>query len=301
MFTITRAGAGAASLLLIGGASMLHPSRRAPVRGYTYTIHVTMSPRGAAAGAMGAMATQDWTARATSANGRGRMDITAGEAAGSWATGDYLLFDSTEFIVVHPATRQFIAVPADLASRSFDQMKANGVDVSISGVTAAMQPVSGSDSDVVAGVRTQHYKLHVTYTLGLSAGAMQQSVATQLTSDMWVANVAGLPANPFLRASSSMGVGLMHDITLKVDSVEMPMRGMMPLRSVTVTEVSGAMPASLVTEQRVEVSDLSPATVDDALFYLPQGFTAGTVPGLPLAGGDSAGSKWRRPPGAEKR
>lgn len=258
-----------------------------------------MAPRGEVGAEMGAAATQDWTAKATAANGRGRLDILKGQAAGMWAAGDYLLFDSTEFVIVHPTTRQFIAIPADLASRSFEQMKANGVDIAISGVTAAMQPVAGPDSSI-AGYPTKHYQLNLTYSLDMSLGTLQQSVSTKVTSDMWMARVAALPPNPFLRASAMQGSGLMREITREVDSVTKPIRGMIPLRSVTVTELTGAMPTSLTTEQRVEVSDLAPAELNDDLLYLPPDFTAGTLPGLTTAPGDSVAARWRRPAGGGK-
>jgi len=302
MLASNRARVSALSLLLVGGAGsgFARPAHRAPVHGFTYTIHVSTTPRGDAGAEMGAAAMQDWTARATAANGRGRLDMVNGQAAGMWSAGDYLLFDSTEFVIVHPTTKQFIAIPSDLASRSLEQMKANGVDISLTGVTGSMQPVAGPDSSV-AGFPTKHYKLDMTYSLGMSMGTLQQSISTKVTSDIWVARVADLPANPFLRASSMQGAGLMQEITRTLDSIAKPIKGMIPLRSVTVTELSGAAPTAFATEQRVEVSDLAPADVNDDLLYLPADFTAGTLPGLTNVPGDSVVAKWRRPAGGGKR
>lgn len=298
MFTRRHLARRAAPLLLIGAAAAgARPPHRGavPLEGLRYTLHVSMAPRAGGGLPLG-MGNQDWTGMVVAANGRGRVDVTAGQAPGMWAVGDYLLFDSTEFVIVHPASREFVSVPADIATRSFEQMKANGIDVSVTGVSAALEPVAGMDS--VAGRPAQHYKLMVKYALGMSAGAMQQSVQTQVTSDMWVARVPGMFESPFLRMSSSLGRGLMGEITAKVDSVVKPLTGSLPLRSVTVTQLSGALPTTVETEQRVEVSNLAPAAVNDSLLVLPQGFTAGTLPGASAPEPDSSGAKWRRPPRA---
>jgi hypothetical protein len=216
-----------------------------------------------------------------------------------WAAGDYLLFDSTEFVIVRPTSKQFIAVPADIATRGLEQMKANGIDVNVSAVGASLRPLAGDET--VAGHRTRHYELTVNYTLGLGMGTMQQSVHSKVTSDLWVAEVPSMQPSPFLRITSSLGAGIMGEISAKVDSVVTPLGDATLLRSVTVTQLSGAMPMPVEMEQRVEVSDLTPAAVDDSLLVLPQGFTAGTLPGSNAPAPDSTGAKWRRLPGGSMK
>ena len=59
------------------------------------------------------------------------MDIVEGGVETLFGKGDYLLFDSTDVIVVHPSTHDFVAIPRDIASRSMGRLEAMGLRIAI--------------------------------------------------------------------------------------------------------------------------------------------------------------------------
>ena len=73
--------------------------------GIGYTIHVTSTPH-AGSGGSGVLAggAQNYVGRAVFAVNRGRMDIVDGAVESLFSKGDYVLFDSTDLVIVHPAS-----------------------------------------------------------------------------------------------------------------------------------------------------------------------------------------------------
>src|SRR5207247_5911050 len=95
--------------MLFGVAAIPHT---ATVPGLGYTMRV--SSRGAAGrgnGLSGIGGMWNWSGTAMFAAGRGRLDIIEGGAKGVFGRGDYLLFDSTDFIVVRPAPTDYAGLP----------------------------------------------------------------------------------------------------------------------------------------------------------------------------------------------
>src|SRR4051812_705661 len=93
----------------LGGQTPRH-GRALP--GYAYTVRITggQSAHGAA-GAPPTGGDQNYTGRAVAAAARGRLDIIEGSADELFQQGDYLLFDTVDVIIVHPAKQEFIPVP----------------------------------------------------------------------------------------------------------------------------------------------------------------------------------------------
>ena len=56
----------------------------------------------------GGPGSQSYVAHASVLGARGRMDVVEGGVPDLFTKGDYLLFDSSEVVIVHPATQQFV-------------------------------------------------------------------------------------------------------------------------------------------------------------------------------------------------
>src|SRR4051812_6236280 len=75
-------------------------STRAP--GFTYTLTVTAESPASRPGITGGAGSQNYVGNASVLGSRGRLDIVDGGIPELFAKGDYLLFDSTEVVIVHP-------------------------------------------------------------------------------------------------------------------------------------------------------------------------------------------------------
>src|SRR5947208_3253589 len=104
----------AASVLTI--TAFAHARRIVPGLAYTLRSSSTSS------NPMGAGMNEAWSANVVYAAGRGRMDMLEGSRSQIFTAGDYVLFDSAEAIVVHPATKTFSMFPTNMASRSAEMM-----------------------------------------------------------------------------------------------------------------------------------------------------------------------------------
>jgi hypothetical protein len=87
------------------------------IPGVAYTLHETSVGLQARNGGDTA-----WTAHVEWAAARGRMDIVDGGQEPMFAKGDYLLFDSTTYIIVHPAAKTFSTAPDTSAKNASPQV-----------------------------------------------------------------------------------------------------------------------------------------------------------------------------------
>src|SRR5665213_2485037 len=100
------------------------PQRARTIPGVSYTIRVGGPPR-VGSGMIAALAapTAHYVANAVFASGRGRLDIVDGGVESVFAKGDYVLFDSTDLVIVHPATHEFVSLPHDVTNDNVSQMQ----------------------------------------------------------------------------------------------------------------------------------------------------------------------------------
>jgi hypothetical protein len=291
---------GAIVALSVGASSvaLAQGGPRERLSGVAYTIHVTSTPRGASsqAGAMVGTA-QDYLGRAVFAADRGRMDIVDGMVEPLFTKGDYILFDSTDLVIVHPASRSYAPLPHDVAGQTMERLQAIGVKMTIAAEKVVLDSLGLGDT--VAGIPTSHYRMTTAFTMSVDAGVAQQRLATESVTDYWVASVPGLPRNPLLRANGLSGpsamTGMFKSISLKVDSVAKRMGSAVALRTSTVSRLIDGQGANTMTEQSSDVSRIESRVVDDSLLVLPADYKPTALLGVDAIS-DDAGAKWRVPP-----
>jgi hypothetical protein len=281
------------------GASSLVVAQVAPrgrLTGVAYTIHVTSTPHGGLGAAMAGSA-QNYLGRAVFAANRGRMDIVEGGVESLFAKGDYILFDSTDLVIVHPASKVFVQLPHDVAGQTMERLESIGVKMTIANEKVAFDSLGVGDT--VAGIPTSHYRMTTAFTMSVDAGIVQQRLATESITDYWVAPVPGLPQNPLLRANGLSGpsamTGMFKSISQKVDSAAKRMGSTIALRTTTVSRLIDGQGVNSMTEQGSDVSSIESREVDDSLLVLPPGYKPSPL-GAEQAVADDAGAKWRIPP-----
>jgi hypothetical protein len=270
------------------GAQVSRPAAGAP--GYSYTVTVRATTNGARAALPGApVAGEGYAARALVTGNRGRLDIIEGRADSVFAKGDYLLFDSTDVIIVHPSTKVFVPLDREASSRALEGLEAMGFQITVSDEKVTLDSLGASDT--VAGVPTKHYRLTVAFNMSMDAGVMQQRLGSENVTDYWVAQVPGLPANPLLRSNGFAGsamTGMLKGLSARVDSVAARMGNTVALRTSGRMRVITGPGQELQTQQTSEVSDLRRRDVDRTALVLPADYKS-AIDGAP----PSAADKWR--------
>ena len=284
------------------GTSSLIAGQVAPrgrLAGVAYTIHVTSTPHGGS-GAAGALvgSAQNYRGRAVFAANRGRMDILEGGVESLFGKGDYILFDSTDLVIVHPATKAFVQLPHDAAGQTLERLESIGVKMNIADEKVAFDSLGIGDT--IAGIPTSHYRMTTAFTMSVDAGFVQQRLATESITDYWVASVPGLPGNPLLRANGLSGAsamtGLFKSISQKVDLAAKRMGSAIALKTTTVSRLIDGQGMNSMTEQSSDVSSIEPRDVDDSLLVLPADYKLSPLSGAEQSLTSDAGAKWRIPP-----
>jgi hypothetical protein len=289
--------------LFVGASSLAlgQVAQRERLSGVGYVIRVTSAPHGGS-GAAGAMAgsAQNYLGHAVFAANRGRMDIVEGGVESLFSKGDYILFDSTDLVIVHPASKAFVQLPRDAAGQTMERLESIGVKMNIADEKVALDSLGVGDT--IAGILTSHYRMTMAFTMSVDAGIVQQRLATESITDYWVASVPGLPRNPLLRANGLSGpsavTGMFKSISLKVDSAAKRMGSAIALRTTTVSRLIDGQGTNTMTEQASDVSSIEPREVDDSLLVLPPDYKQRSLSGVDETVSDDAGAKWRIPPRA---
>jgi hypothetical protein len=267
------------------------------IPGIGYTIRATAGePSGG--GAMAMPGAQNYTGHAMFAANRGRMDITDGGVESLFTKGDYILFDSTDLIIVHPATKDFVSLPFDVANQGLQRLQALGVKFTIKDVKVTLDSIGAGDT--VAGYATRHFRMTTAFNMSIDAGFTQTGLGTESVTDYWVAVVPGLPGNPLLRANGlsapgEVANGMFRQVSSKVDSAAKRLGSGVALRTTTLSRMNQGPGTSATTQQTSEVSDIHHQDVDENLLILPEGYKAGSIPGLTEPDA-KAGVKWRTRP-----
>jgi hypothetical protein len=272
---------------------------RARLTGVAYTIHVASTPHGASgAASMMASSAQNYIGHAVFAASRGRMDIVEGGVESVLGKGDYVLFDSTDLVIVHPANKSFVALPHDVAGQTIERLQSIGVRMGIADDKVTMDSLGASDT--VAGVPTTHFRMTTAFTISVDAGFVQQRLATESTTDYWVALLPGLPRNPLLSANGLSGpsamTGMFKSISAKVDSAAKRMGSAVALKTSTTSRLIDAQGSSTTVEQTSNVSNIERVDVDDATLVLPPDYKAVGFAGAAEGITEDPGAKWRLPP-----
>ncbi|HTR76524.1 MAG TPA: hypothetical protein VMH39_00365, partial [Gemmatimonadaceae bacterium] len=187
-----------------GGA----PRTTAP--GLTYTVHCTIpntTSRVDTGDGHPIEVPADWTATVTWANGRGRIDF-ANSFGGIFniLKDDYILFDSTEFIVVQPHQHRFYPTgPVGLLAAYF--LPGPGPDTA-GRYDSLRVSVESLPPAKIADRATRHYQITTRYTHVTHApGQGPEVFETTDVADYWLADTGVVPPNPFLAFVVRMDLG----------------------------------------------------------------------------------------------
>jgi len=199
----------------------------------------------------------------------GRLDVDeASKEQGAAADkGAYFLYDPTSMMIVSPTDKQILKI-------SFEDLD-QGISAPASNVPSARMSIS----DVVVsveelgpgapmfGMSTKKYQITSDYELA----SADRSSTEHVVRDVWVADEKKGLANPFVRmgqlrtaAGSSSG-----ELLKKTAEAERTMGRGIVLR--TVTSTTSMLSRTEVTQSvtTMEVTDLQPAEIDDALLTTP--------------------------------
>jgi hypothetical protein len=185
------------------GRTALRPGT---VPGVTYMIHYLVPNTTTSIDTGGGHVVEvpwEWTGRVVWANGRGRMDVIDGGYPGNFgffiAKGDYVLFDSTDFVVVQPRMSRFFTVaPIDLLVRALLASGTPDTAGQFGGLIVSLDSLASTD--VVAGRPTKHYQVKALYThVRHEEARAPEPFATTVITDYWLADARDLPPNPFMQ------------------------------------------------------------------------------------------------------
>lgn len=248
----------------------------------------------------------EWTADVIVAGGRGRLDVTHGEAPGL-TIGDYVLFDATGFIVVHPAKNESVIALPDAQSLNAT-LEAAGMRTVIDSVTSS---VDSAGSDVVNGRKTTLWQTRLSYrtitefvNVPSDVDLPAMRATTTMTNRYWfgepeASNVAvpifgmAIVSSPFAKMMSSLvGPLAAAQMSLAAQLPRLPM-----VKSISVVETEGTGRHSRI-EWVSEQSAWRPERIAPQHLTIPADFRL-LINGQPAhTAADSAQLKhWQTPPG----
>ena len=272
-FAVIVAAATPLAAQTAGGAK--HP-------GVEFEMKATISASGAMSGMMSAMG-PGYSAHGVAAGTRMRIDIVDGAFPPIAGKGDYVLFDTSGITVVHPATKEFVPIPKDFASKTLDQMQARGMSITIGDIAVTFDSLPGIDT--IAGFPTRHFKLTAGYTLTMDGMGTSQQMKSSGTTEYWMATIPGLASSPLQQtgqmgggnqALGSASSGPFKEIAVRSDSLIRRMTGT-AVRTRTMTNSDTGMGA-MGLEIASEMTSVRQASIADSMFVVPSDYTRGASP-----------------------
>ena len=96
--------------------------------------------------------------------------------------------------------------------------------------------------DTISTFPTTRFRLTLAFNMELTMGLMATRVGSEAVTDYWVATIPGMAPNPLLQSngmSSGGGVpGMLHALSLRVDSAAARMGRTIVLRSTSTTRIN---------------------------------------------------------------
>jgi len=269
----------------------------ASIPGFTYTLTATSDSPAARPGVTGGPGSLSYVAHASVLGARGRMDVADGGVADLFAKGDYLLFDSSEVVIVHPAKQEFVLLTQQTMAAA-GQLDTAGFTMTLSDEKVAVDSIGPGDT--ISTYPTTRYRLTLAFNMDVNMAMMRMRVGSEAVTDYWVATIPGMAPNPMLRSNGVSGgvPGMLKGLSLRVDSAAKRMGRAVVLRSSSTTRINGGPGRVTESHTSAVVSDLKRAPVDKSLLVVPIQFRVAPLPGLPADSlGD--GAKWKVPPPSE--
>jgi hypothetical protein len=290
----------ASATAIVTLASATWPPSAVP--GIGYTIRVSSRPRGGRQGGVLPVGPSNWnwTGNVVVTGGRGRVDIAEGGAQGLFGEGDFMLFDATDFLIVRPGSKEYIALPGSGLGGGLEMLRAMpNLRVEVGDLKVAVDKIGTGDT--IAGYSTQHYRITTGYIVSIDAAFIQQAMALESTTDYWMASVDGLSTGPFLKFFTgviSLG-GIVREVGPKIDSAVARMGNVSPLKATTVTTITDGRGGISESEASIVASAIKRRDVDPSLLVLPDEYQPAKTGIAQLLGGTTkgdAGAKWKAKP-----
>jgi hypothetical protein len=276
------------SALFVAGLSgafvMSANSHTERVEGLTYEARVVVSAQGSIPPFSGDTSQRDdFTVRVTYANGKGRVDAVKGLA---WEAGDYVLFDSSQILVVHGGTKTFDEMSTEaFLRRAIPDM--SFIVRNTKSTIETIQPRLMLGDQSVSHVRLR--QLFLTYfdedDPDVTSDDELADMTTENVIDYWLADIEGLPAGaqspaidpPALVAGSAWTYWSRRQ---QLANSLLP-RGKVAVRIVLNSKM--AIPAankSLTLTDTTYLSQFRRVDVDVDRLSVPRGFSRAPVPDL---------------------
>jgi hypothetical protein len=238
-----------------------------------------------------------------------------------WEKGDYILFDSTDYIIVHPATKTFFGFPKDMGKALSTMMSSSGgMTMSFSDASVTLDTLGPGDS--IEGYPTQRYRITTRITVkvdmsALGADAAQfvpPSMTVTSAVEMWMADNVRLPAHAVMASvmsGAAAQAGMMSHFPADMGDLAaqtMAAHAAIPatyvaLKTVTSQTMTGSPVATGTQQSTMTMIGIKPADVDVGTLVLPTDYTESvpealsvlTAAGASMATPDG-GAKWRVKP-----
>lgn len=271
-------------------------AQRSPTRasGFTYTLTVTTQSPASRPGITGGAGSQNYVGNASVLGSRGRLDIVDGGTAELFAKGDYLLFDSSEVVIVHPAKQEVVLLTQQTLA-STGGLDTAGFKLAVSDEKVALDSIGVGDT--ISSFPTTRYRLTLAFNMDLDMTVMRTRVGSEQVTDYWVASVPGMAPNPLLRSNGISGgvPGMLKGLSLRVDSATARMGMTVALRTSSTTRIIAGPGRALESHNSTVVSDLKRAPIDKNALIVPIQYRVAPLAGL-RADSLGDGAKWKVPP-----
>jgi hypothetical protein len=225
------------------------------------------------------------------------MDIVDGGVDQLFAKGDYLLFDSTDVAIVHPARAELVLLTRETLNASSDRLAAAGITMTLHDQKVLLDSLGPGDT--ISGIPTTRFRMTLAFNMDVEAPIMRSRLGSEAVTDYWVAAVPGLPPNPLLRSNgltnTNVGSPMLRELSARVDSAAARMGKTVVLRSTSTTRITAGPGQRIETHSSAVVSDLERSPIQKAALVVPGPYRVAPFPGLEQEQqGD--GSKWKAPP-----
>jgi hypothetical protein len=222
------------------------------------------------------------------------MDIVDGGVPELFAKGDYLLFDSAEVVIVHPAKQEFVLLTKQTLASS-GQVDTSAFNLTISDEKVEFDSIGPGDT--ISTFPTTRYRLTLAFNMDLDLTVMRSRVGSEAITEYWVATIPGMAPNPLLRSNGISGgvPGMLRSLSLRVESATARMGRAIVLRTRSTTRINAGPGRVFESHNSSVVSDIKHAAVDKNSLIVPIQYRVASLPGL-RADSLGDGAKWKVPP-----
>ena len=203
-------------------------------------------------------------------------------------------------MIVHPSIQKFVLLTQQTTNAG-GQLDTAAFNMKLSDEKVVLDSIGPGDT--ISMFPTIRYRLTLAFNMELSMPLLSTRVGSEAVTEYWVASIPGMAPNPLLRSNGMSagggGVpGMLHALSLRVDSASARMGRTIVLRTTSTTRINAGPGRALESHTSAVVSDLKRAEINKNLLTVPIQYKVLPLPGLPADSlGD--GAKWKVPPPSE--